>query len=299
MSKRAEKYLCQPIERPVSDDEAKVVVISSKDHPVMSYYYESAFYRKPCVICDKEYALPYDEFLCFVSTTEDDRKLGATVRIMINGKKFETDRTFMLQIPAFVPHGPIEITEMETPVFSYVTGAGAEHTALPKESWNPDNMLPIEDLVCFYNADDGLEDPHAGPKQVWMIHSLPGKTTKGTFSGSIRRFHATDGWAYARKAHIHATPEILAYYGMDPWHPYDLHGTFTQYVGGQALTIDKPTAVFVPAFVPHCPILVHKTTADNYWHSAGLATGPDGYRPGYHLDYMNVDSGEFDLKEPW
>ncbi len=296
------KYLCHPIEKPVSDDDAKVDLIRSKDHPIMSIFYESAFYRKPYVICDKEYALPYCEFFCFMSTTQDDEKLGATVRIMINGEKFETDRAFMLQIPAFVPHGPIEITEMETPVFSYVTGSGAEHVGLPKESWKPENMLPIEDLVAYYNGNDGKVDPHEFPAQKWLIRSMAGVNTKGTFCGSIRRFYKTDGWPYAQDTHIHASPEILAYYGMDPWHPYDLNGTYTQYVNGKPLTIDKPTVVFVPAYVPHCPILVHKTTADNFWHSAGEATGPNGSRPGFALDYMTLEAfeaGKYDLEEVW
>ena len=54
----------------------------------MSFFYESAFYRRPRVICDKEYALPYDELFCF-STTGDDI-IGAVSQIA--DRKIVTDR---------------------------------------------------------------------------------------------------------------------------------------------------------------------------------------------------------------
>ncbi len=298
MSNSIEQYLCQPIEKPITDDDAKVDLIRSKDHPIMSFFYESAFYRKPYVICDKEYALPYDELFCFASTTDDDKKLGAKISFTVNGEKFETDRTFMIQIPAFVPHGPIEITEMETPIFSYVTGMGLEHRSLPKQSWHPELALPMEEMVIFYNGDDA-GDPHVEQPQKWLIRSIRGKTTKGECCGALRRFYKTDGWVYAKDSHVHNNPEILAYYGTDPWHPYELNGEYTQYLNGKPITFNKPTVVFIPSYVPHCPIVVHKLPKDNYWHSLGLATGPINSKPEYRMDYITVESAPFEMEEPW
>ena len=55
-----EKYILRPIERPITDEDAKVELICSKDHPVMGFFYESCFYRHPYVVTDQTYALPYE-----------------------------------------------------------------------------------------------------------------------------------------------------------------------------------------------------------------------------------------------
>jgi len=298
MSRQFEKYLIHPIERPVTDADAKVDLIRSKDNPVMSFFYESAFYRHPCVICDKEYALPYDELFCFLSTTGDDINLGAVVSFQIADRKIVTDRCCMIQVPAFVPHGPIEITDMAEPIFSYCTGMGLEHGSLPKENWRPQDVLPLEEMIIYYNCGDA-KDEHEGINQKWIMKCIPNKTMKGEICSSLRRFFGTDGWTYVESAHLHSSPEILAYYGADPWNPYELGGEYVHGVNGQLLTFTKPTVVFMPAYVPHCPIVVNKVDKHNIWHSAGLATGPINRREGQDLKNLNVEAGEVEMPEPW
>ena len=295
-----EQYFIHPTERPVDDSEAKVDLIRSKDHPIISFFYESCFYRHDYEICDTVYALPYEEFFCFVST-EDDYALGATLTIEIAGQTFVTDRCCFVRVPAFVPHGKISLTNMTTPVFSYVTGAGREHTSLPEYMWRPEDVLPMEDMV-MYNNSQTTRDPHKCEHQTLIIRSTPGKNTKGETSGSVRRYYKTPGWLYVDNAHLHPTPEILGYFGTDAWHPFELGGSYSQGINGQVFTFDKPTVVFLPPFVPHCPIVVHKLEKENFWHSAGLTTGPDTKTPGFDLKEFNVENDEIkviDMAEPW
>ena len=135
MSTLFEKYLLHPIEKPITDADAKVELICSKDHPVMEFFYESCFYRHDYVVCDHIYALPYTELFLFCSTNGKDDELDATVSIEINGKKLTVNKPCCIQVPAFVPHGNMEITNVKTPVFSFVTGYGAEHVEIPEENW--------------------------------------------------------------------------------------------------------------------------------------------------------------------
>jgi len=180
MSKHFEKYLIHPIERPITDADPKVVLISSKDNPIMSFFYESCFYRHPCVIADRAYALPDDEFFCFVSTNGSKDRLGATISMEINGQKFVTDRCCMIQIPAFVPHGPIEITE--TTVFR-VCAYEAGHA-----------RSEILDLTYLLNEGDTLETVClvADHDDIWS--DLTGIYTNGPGAASYYPYFGANYW---------------------------------------------------------------------------------------------------------
>ena len=296
-----QKYLIHPIERPVDDSEAKVDLIRSKDNPIMGCFYESCYYRHDYVICDTMYALPYVEFFCFSNTAHDNHNLGATLSMDIGGQKFVTDQNCMIQVPAFVPHGNITITDVKSPVFSFVTGEGREHTTLPKDVWLPGYDGPLSEITLFYNGDT-IKFPNPNEYQEPVMRSTANKTMKGDISSSLRRWLKTDGWDYVGFAHMHNTPEILAYYGCDAWHPFELGGTYTQCLNGESFIIDRPTLVYLPPYLPHCPIRVHKLERDNFWHSAGLATGADSNHPEYALRSLGMQDGVLEdviLEEPW
>ena len=291
-----EKYILYPIEKEITDEDCKVDLVRSQDHPIMDFFYESCFYRKPCVITDKEYALPYEELFCFANTTPDNKALGATVSMTINGKVFTTDQNFMIVIPAFVPHGPIEITEMETPVFSYCTGAGREHVSLPEETWVRDDVKDIQDMVIFFNGDKG-NDPHAYAKDhQTVLMQCMSKYIPGTSLYSVlRRFEVGGPWFFAG-GHLHDNPEILAYYGTDPWHPYEMKQKVVQYIGGEKYVLDKPCVCYFAPYVFHCPLSIEQTDEACYWHS--LAPSMSKYSKN-ELTGLSGENGDAPVVKPW
>ena len=299
MSHQFEPYLLHPVEKPITDADAKVELICSKDHPVMEFFYESCFYRHDYVISEDIYALPYTELFLFCSTNGNDAVLDAEVSLEINGKRLTVDRPCCIQIPGFVPHGKMEIRNVKTPVFSFVTGFGAEHVALPEANWVTEGVQPLEEMVLY--CDYALEkDPVKVGDQHYVLKYLSGKTMKGEFpNGIFRRFHKTDGWVYVPQAHVHAYPEILAYYGTDGWNPYELSGSYTVYIGGEAYTFDKPTLCYFASYVPHCPIDVHKLEKENFWHSLGRAVGAFNAAKTFELPCINLKDGPIELKKPW
>ena len=52
------------------------------------------------------------------------------------------------------------------------------------------------------------------------------------------------------KPHFHEYPEILGFYGSDPFNPWDLGGEVEFWVGGEQHILTKSTMVFLP---PTCP----------------------------------------------
>ncbi|MBR3261654.1 MAG: hypothetical protein IKN57_05500 [Parasporobacterium sp.] len=290
-----EKYILRPIEKPITDEDAKVELICSKDHPVMGFFYESCFYRHPYVITDQTYALPYEELFCFANTTGENEDLGATVSINVNGQVFTSDKNFMIVVPAFVPHGPIEVTEMKTPIFSYCAGAGREHVGLPKENWVTEDVKPLEDMVIYYNGFKG--DPHSyASEQQTVIMQCLYKYVPGTeFFSVLRRFEANGPWFFAG-GHIHDNPELLAYYGMDPWHPYEMKHKITQYIGGEKYILDYPCVCYFPPYVFHCPLQIEETEKPCYWHS--LAPGMSGYKSS-QLKGLSGEDGDVEVVKPW
>ena len=58
--------------------------------------------------------------------------------------------------------------------------------------------------------------------------------------------------------HSHDYEEIVLHIGGDPDNPDDLGGEIEYYVGGQPLTFDKTTALYIPKGVKHGPIIWKK-----------------------------------------
>ncbi|MBN1368545.1 MAG: hypothetical protein JW967_11530 [Dehalococcoidales bacterium] len=65
--------------------------------------------------------------------------------------------------------------------------------------------------------------------------------------------------------HSHDFSEIMGFFGTNPDDPYDLGAEFTLYMGEEMEphTFDKSTLVYVPATLPHGP-LVHKKVYKPY-----------------------------------
>ena len=291
-----EKYILRPIEREITDEDAKVELICSKDHPVMNFFYESCFYRHDYVLTEETYALPYEELFCFASTVPGENKeLGATVSITVNGQVFTSDKNFMIAIPAFVPHGQIRITDMKTPIFSYVAGAGREHVSMPEENWVTEDVKPIEDMVIYYNGD--MYDPHESAKgHMTVLMQAYYKYIPGTqFFSILRRFEANGPWFFAG-GHLHNNPELLAYYGADPWHPYEMKQKIVQYIGGEKYILEYPCVCYFPPYVFHCPLDIKETEKPAFWHS--LAPTMSEYSKSKVLG-LSGENGDAEVKKPW
>ena len=69
------------------------------------------------------------------------------------------------------------------------------------------------------------------------------------------------------KPHFHEYPEILGFYGSDPYNPWDLGGEVEFWVGGEQHILTKSTMVFLPPNVPHCPLLINRVDRPIFHYS--------------------------------
>ena len=58
--------------------------------------------------------------------------------------------------------------------------------------------------------------------------------------------------------HTHEYPEILGFYGSDPFNPWELNGEVEFWINGEQHILTKSTMVFLPPNMPHCPLKVNR-----------------------------------------
>jgi hypothetical protein len=77
-------------------------------------------------------------------------------------------------------------------------------------------------------------------------------------------FHMNTAWylkaanTLEDKPHIHDTDEIIGFFGNDASRPYDLGGEIEIWLEGEKHLITKSALIFVPAGMPHCPLILRR-----------------------------------------
>ena len=61
-----------------------------------------------------------------------------------------------------------------------------------------------------------------------------------------------------QESHSHSFDEYLVFLGTDPKDQFDLGGEVELWLGDEKHTITRSCAVFAPAGMPHCPLVIHK-----------------------------------------
>jgi mannose-6-phosphate isomerase-like protein (cupin superfamily) len=74
-------------------------------------------------------------------------------------------------------------------------------------------------------------------------------------------------------SHSHPFDEYLLFIGTNPEDQFDLGGEIEMWVGDEKRMLTKTTAVFVPAGVPHCPLVIHKIDRPIIFVTTGTALG--------------------------
>ncbi|MCX7911632.1 MAG: hypothetical protein N2506_01515 [Dehalococcoidales bacterium] len=103
-----------------------------------------------------------------------------------------------------------------------------------------------------YEVTPGIEVRGRRPAMTLMSSNLvPGV-----------KMYVETGWVFAMPEpnphiheHTHDYDEIVIHLGTDPENQEDLGAEIEFVVGGQPLTINKTSAVFVPKGVPHGPLI--------------------------------------------
>lgn len=80
---------------------------------------------------------------------------------------------------------------------------------------------------------------------------------------------------FVTKPHSHDFDEYLLFIGTNPEDQFDLGGEVELWLGGEKHLINRTCAVFAPAGIPHCPLIVHRVDRPFIF----ITTGPSlGYK---------------------
>lgn len=81
-----------------------------------------------------------------------------------------------------------------------------------------------------------------------------------------------------QESHTHSFDEYLVFLGTNPDDQFDLGGEVELWLGDEKHLITRSCAVFAPADMPHCPLVVHKVDRPFIFFTTG--TGFDYVREG-------------------
>ena len=252
------KYFFHPAED--REDGTARQMICSDDHPLMGFYFNSVWYRKPCAVIESDYALAYDELLCFVGQDlENPSDLGCDLCITIAGREYETSKSCMILVPKYVPRGPITIENVHRPFFAYTGGASKERVPVDKSKWRVPDNVDFENYVLHFNGIDRDESEF----EVFRLHDRNNNMIAGfggVFYGKYRWFLPTTpkDMVFSLESHSHTQPEMLHLFGTDPDNPVDLGAQVTMHFMDESYTFDKTTSIFVPSNQPHTPLVINR-----------------------------------------
>jgi thiosulfate/3-mercaptopyruvate sulfurtransferase len=84
---------------------------------------------------------------------------------------------------------------------------------------------------------------------------LDDKVVEGAFHMNVS-WYLKPAATFADKPHVHATDEIIGFFGSNPDDPYDLGGQVEIWLEDEKHVLGRSCMIFVPAGVKHCPLAV-------------------------------------------
>jgi hypothetical protein len=183
------------------------------------------------------------------SYPEDPNSLGGEMTIWVDGKKNNIKKSSLVFVPAGVPFGPVQINQMEHPIFYTSMGV------LPNPKDKRDPNLPRYTIID--HTKEKKVNPPMPPtgkmtlKGARLLH-MEDDMAKGSFYVDFVWFYEGYGQA-PMGVHDHEWPELMVMTGCDPEHPYDLGGVFSVALEDETHYLSKSTMICIPARVMHCP----------------------------------------------
>jgi len=235
---------------------------------------------------------PYDEVLVFGSLNIDDiRDLGGKIEITL-GTEPETyyiDKPTAVCIPAGLPHGPIQITEVARPFVHYALSLSPSYEA--EIAASTDTVTPpsaelnaqsdgtyahlFKDFVFGQSTDDKSEmgyamavdaqgvahpaDAGVGPGNADNLLWLFGDELEGFDVNFTWGHYSRCGkWHRAGEVQTHPEEEAIFFVGLNPDDPTDFHAEIEQGLGpqGERYIINKPSVYCIPPNLQHLPVLI-------------------------------------------
>ena len=103
---------------------------------------------------------------------------------------------------------------------------------------------------------------------LYIDNELDG-TLPGAFYLETCMILRTGTWPTLEESHTHSFDEYLVFLGTNPEDQFDLGGEIELWLGDEKHMITRSCAVFAPAGMPHCPLVVRRVDRPMIFFTTG------------------------------
>jgi hypothetical protein len=240
--------------------------MSGKQVPEANYYIEFGWIYdipepNPHI---HEHAHKFDEIVLHVGgDPENPEDLGGEIEFYVGGQSLTFTTTTGVFIPAGVPHGPLTWKKVTRPHIEMAIMLG---TGNVKEGWAESGIKKAKDKLPE-KTDDVDYEKYLVRKPIYEAGRGLKKRQSPTMTLMSRAqvpeadYYIELGWIYDIPEpnphiheHVHRYDEIVLHWGGDPENPLDLGGEIEFCVGGDPLTFNTTTGLWLPKGVKHGPL---------------------------------------------
>lgn len=218
---------------------------------------------------------PFDELFTFFGTNFDDpHDLGGEIEFWLEDEQFIFDKSCMVLIPAGMKHCPLEIRRMDKPIFHFSMGHSSSYDRSVVEGKGEYAGAEL-DKYFVYQDKPGLELPEWGqeiPKEVaYRVAYVDGEVVPGGnfYAEGLWFWPGAQKYPWEVKAHTHAFPEVIGFFGTNEEDIHDLCGEVELWIEGKRHIIDKSFVAVIPEGVEHCPLTIRRIDRPVFHFTAG------------------------------
>ncbi|MFA5309539.1 MAG: hypothetical protein WC370_08680 [Dehalococcoidales bacterium] len=248
-----------------------MTMMSNRQVPGANYYMEPGWIYgipepNPSL---HEHAHDYDEIVLHIGGNyKTPQVLGGEVEFYVGGQPITFNTTTALYIPKGTMHGPVTWKKFDFPHLQMAIMCGTGSAA---EAWGESGIHETKDKLPVKKKDFDYEQYAVrSPMREAGAEFVKGRTSPTlTYMSGVQvpgvRYYIELGWTFAMPLSKVAGPgmpemahanydEIVLHLGGDSANPEDLGGEVEFYVGGQPLTFDTTSALFIPRGLKHGPL---------------------------------------------
>lgn len=224
----------------------------------------------------------------------DPEDLGADIEYNLGGQILRTSTTGAIFAPRGLRHGPLTYRSFRKPHvrISILLGTGERSEAAPVKKARPESGTDYSKYLVKKPAYEVIAGTpvknRQGPSSMTMM-------SNGLVPGC--NIYIEGGWVWGMPdpnphifEHAHDYEEIVVHFGTDYKNPEELGAEIDFYVGGEALRLDRTSAVYVPRGVPHGPLVWEKYRSPHFEMAIMPGAGTlDEADPGGHREKMKKE----------
>jgi quercetin dioxygenase-like cupin family protein len=252
-----------------------MTILSNKQVPGCNHYLEPGWIYgipdpNPSL---HEHVHEYDEIVMhWGGDYRQPQVLGGEVEFYVGGQPIVFNTTTALFIPRGTRHGPVTWKKFDFPhmQMALMCGTGEAGTA-----WGSSGIHDVKNKLPEKTRDFDYEQYAVrSPMREAGGEFTAGRTSPTlTMMSGIQvpgvKYYIEMGWTFGMPVSkiagsgmpemVHRNfDEIVLHIGGDPGHPEELGGEVEFYVGGQPLTFNTTSALYIPRGVKHGPLSLKK-----------------------------------------